>query len=75
MQPRQFLVDELTRAGLPVGDINVGGGLGVSYEHPNLLPVPDFKSYFETFRRHLRLPAGTCVHFELEGAWSRSAAA
>lgn len=60
-----FLVDELTRAGLPVGDINVGGGLGVSYEHPNLLPVPDFKSYFETFRRHLRLPAGTCVHFEL----------
>lgn len=59
------LVDELTRAGLPVGDINVGGGLGVSYEHPNLLPVPDFKSYFETFRRHLRLPAGTCVHFEL----------
>lgn len=59
------LVDELTRAGLPVGDINVGGGLGVSYEHPNLLPVPDFKSYFETFRRHLRLPAGTCVYFEL----------
>lgn len=59
------LVDELTRVGLPVGDINVGGGLGVSYEHPNLLPVPDFKSYFETFRRHLRLPAGTCVHFEL----------
>lgn len=59
------LVDVLTRVGLPVGDINVGGGLGVSYEHPNLLPVPDFKSYFETFRRHLRLPAGTCVHFEL----------
>lgn len=59
------LVDELSRAGLPVGDINVGGGLGVSYEHPNLLPVPDFSSYFDTFRRHLRLPAGTPVHFEL----------
>lgn len=59
------LVDELSRAGLPVGDINVGGGLGVSYEHPNLLPVPDFRSYFDTFRRHLRLPAGTLVHFEL----------
>ena len=59
------LVDELSRAGLPVGDINVGGGLGVSYEHPNLLPVPDFRSYFDTFRRHLRLPAGTQVHFEL----------
>lgn len=59
------LVDKLSRAGLPVGDINVGGGLGVSYEHPNLLPVPDFRSYFDTFRRHLRLPAGTPVHFEL----------
>ena len=59
------LVDELSKAGLPVGDINVGGGLGVSYEHPNLLPVPDFKSYFDTFRRHLRLPGGTPVHFEL----------
>ena len=59
------LVDELSKAGLPVGDINVGGGLGISYEHPNLLPVPDFKSYFDTFRRHLRLPAGTPVHFEL----------
>ena len=59
------LVDELSRAGLPVGGINVGGGLGISYEHPNLLPVPDFKSYFDTFRRHLRLPAGTPVHFEL----------
>ena len=59
------LVDELSKAGLPVGDINVGGGLGISYEHPNLLPVPDFKSYFDTFRRHLRLPAGTQVHFEL----------
>ena len=59
------LVDELSKAGLPVGDINVGGGLGVSYEHPNLLPVPDFASYFGTFRRHLKLPAGTPVHFEL----------
>lgn len=59
------LASELASAGLPLGDVNVGGGLGVSYEHPNLLPVPDFKSYFDTFRRHLRLPAGTTVHFEL----------
>lgn len=59
------LAEELAKAGLPLGDINVGGGLGVSYEHPNLLTVPDFASYFDTFRRHLKLPAGTLVHFEL----------
>ncbi len=59
------LVGELQLRGLPVGDINVGGGLGISYEHPNLLPVPDFAAYFDTFSRHLILPKGTPVHFEL----------
>ena len=58
------LAERLRTAGLPLGDINVGGGLGINYEHPNHLDVADFKSYFETFRRHLRLPAGTVVHFE-----------
>ncbi len=58
------LVERLQTAGMPVGDIDVGGGLGVSYEHPDELPVADFKSYFDTFRRHLRLPEGTVVHFE-----------
>lgn len=58
------LSERLRTAGLPLGDVNVGGGLGINYEHPNHLDVADFKSYFETFRRHLRLPAGTVVHFE-----------
>ena len=59
------LVTRLQRGGRPVGDINVGGGLGINYQHPNHLPVADFEAYFNTFRRHLRLPAGTPVHFEL----------
>lgn len=59
------LVARLQRGGRPVGDINVGGGLGINYQHPNHLPVADFEAYFNTFRRHLRLPAGTPVHFEL----------
>ena len=59
------LVDELLKAGLPVGDINVGGGLGINYEHPNHFPIADFDSYFKTFRSHLDLPVGTPVHFEL----------
>jgi len=48
-----------------VDNINVGGGLGVSYEHPNRLPVPDFNDYFNTFTRHLKLRDGQKLHFEL----------
>ena len=59
------LARRLQRAGRPLGDINVGGGLGINYQHPNHLPVADFEGYFEVFRRHLHLPAGTPVHFEL----------
>ena len=58
------LVESLGKKGIKIGDINVGGGLGVQYEHPNHLPVADFKSYFNVFRTHLSLPAGTKVHFE-----------
>lgn len=48
-----------------LGDINVGGGLGINYYHPNHLDVAEFSQYFDTFARHLKLPAGTPVHFEL----------
>ena len=48
-----------------LGDINVGGGLGINYYHPNHLDVAAFSQYFETFARHLKLPEGTPVHFEL----------
>ncbi|MBO7499507.1 MAG: diaminopimelate decarboxylase, partial [Bacteroidaceae bacterium] len=33
------LTARLERLRLPVGDLNVGGGLGINYEHPNHLPV------------------------------------
>lgn len=45
--------------------VNVGGGLGIDYEHPDEAPVPDFESYFETFARHLELRDGQTAHFEL----------
>ena len=48
-----------------LGDINVGGGLGINYYHPNHLDVAEFSQYFETFARHLKLPEGTPVHYEL----------
>ncbi len=53
----------LERHRLPTGDINVGGGLGIEYAHPNHLPLADFESYFGTFKR--LLPAHVPVHFEL----------
>ncbi|MBO4721000.1 MAG: diaminopimelate decarboxylase [Prevotella sp.] len=45
--------------------INVGGGLGVDYGHPNRLPIPDFKSYFDTYAKKLKLRPGQTLHFEL----------
>lgn len=48
-----------------VESINVGGGLGIDYNHPNRVPVPDFKSYFATYAKHLKLRKGQCLHFEL----------
>ena len=56
---------DLKAKGLPVGDINVGGGLGIEYGHPNHLYMADFKSYFDTFRNFLRIDPHTALHFEL----------
>ena len=45
--------------------INVGGGLGINYEHPNHFPIPDFEAYFKIFRDHLVLRPNQTLHFEL----------
>jgi len=45
--------------------VNVGGGLGIDYEHPDVADVPNFKEYFETFHKHLELRDGQELHFEL----------
>jgi len=59
------LSHDLTRHGLPVGDINVGGGLGVDYQHPDKAPMADFETYFDVFRRNLDTLPEQLVHFEL----------
>ena len=48
-----------------VEHINVGGGLGVDYEHPNRLAIPDFKAYFDTYAKKLKLRPEQTLHFEL----------
>lgn len=59
------LQDQLEAEGFTVNNINVGGGLGVSYDDPNGCPVPDFKSFFATYAEHLNLRKGQHLHFEL----------
>ena len=59
------LQDELERHRVRLEHINVGGGLGIDYQHPNRVPVPDFRSYFDTYARQLKLRPGQTLHFEL----------
>lgn len=46
-------------------DINAGGGFGIDYEHPDEVPIPDFKAYFALFHEFLELDEGQQLHFEL----------
>lgn len=58
--------DRLEATGIStVSDINVGGGLGIDYQHPDHNLIPDFTSYFNTYRKNLRLRPGQKLHFEL----------
>ncbi len=59
------LQDHYEAAGIRFATINVGGGLGIDYNNPDLNPIPDFKGYFSTFDRHLKLRKGQQLHFEL----------
>ncbi|MBD5188924.1 MAG: diaminopimelate decarboxylase [Bacteroidales bacterium] len=59
------LVEKLENRGIDIPNINVGGGLGIDYKHPNHHPVPDFEDYFDTYRRHLTMRPGQKLHFEL----------
>lgn len=53
----------LTDRGMEPDDINMGGGLGVSYEDPDRFP--SFADYFDIFRRHLDTKIRSTISFEL----------
>ena len=59
------LQEQFLSKGITLEHINVGGGLGINYEHPNHFPIPDFEAYFKIFRQHLQLLEGQTLHFEL----------
>ncbi|MDR0988903.1 MAG: diaminopimelate decarboxylase [Prevotellaceae bacterium] len=58
------LQDRIEARHIRIEHINVGGGLGIDYDHPNRQPVPDFKSYFATYAKNLRLRPHQTLHFE-----------
>lgn len=59
------LQNQLESNGLHAEMINVGGGLGVDYEQPQLHNIPDFHAYFHTYATYLQLRPGQTLHFEL----------
>lgn len=59
------MVEHYSAQGINFESINVGGGLGIDYENPDSNPIPDFSSYFDTFRKNLKLSKGQSLHFEL----------
>ena len=44
--------------------INLGGGLGIDYKHPDENLIPDFASYFNVFREFMELLPGQDLHLE-----------
>lgn len=59
------IMDKLELRGVKLPHINVGGGLGIDYEHPNRQAIPDFASYFDVYEKNLRLRPYQTLHFEL----------
>jgi len=59
------LIDKYERHGIHFEIINVGGGLGIDYDHPDQHPIPDLEGYMGTFKRLLQLRPGQELHFEL----------
>ena len=58
------LADWFEENGLAIKVLNVGGGLGIDYHHPDH-NISDFESYFKVFHDLLKIKPGQEVHFEL----------
>lgn len=59
------LQDKVESWGVRLKTINVGGGLGCDYEHPDENPIPDFGTFFKKYHDHLNLRKDQELHFEL----------
>lgn len=59
------LNDHIEEKGFELSVINVGGGFGINYAHPNDNSVPDFERFFGLFEKHITLKEHQQLHFEL----------
>ena len=72
MEPFKILCEKINSLqelyaakGIEFKIINVGGGLGIDYDEPDINPIPDFKGYFSTLLDNLHLKPGQELHCEL----------
>lgn len=50
---------------ISIEHVNLGGGLGIDYHHPEEQAIPDFESYFQVFQQFLEPSPNQTIHFEL----------
>ncbi|MDR1723086.1 MAG: diaminopimelate decarboxylase [Tannerella sp.] len=59
------LQDACEKRGIKLKNMNFGGGLGINYQHPNHLCIPEFENYFALFNKLVKQRSGQQIHFEL----------
>ena len=59
------LQQRILKLGYRLPHLNLGGGLGIDYQHPDAHPIPDYAGYFETIATYLQPLPGQQIHFEL----------
>lgn len=47
------MIEELNKRNIVITYLNLGGGLGIDYDQPNLHPIPDFEGFFNTYLTNL----------------------
>lgn len=60
-----MLNDHVEKRGFELSVINVGGGFGINYAHPNDNAIPDFERFFGLFEDRIKLKDHQQLHFEL----------
>lgn len=56
--------DKLDKRRVVLEHVNLGGGLGIDYHHPNSQPIPEFETYLKTLRKMIKLRPGQNLHVE-----------
>ena len=59
------LNEHIENRGFELSVINVGGGFGINYTHPNDNAIPDFERFFGLFEERIKLKEHQQLHFEL----------